>query len=288
MSTVRSNAKSRKKIFYVYGLYRERKQKPFYIGKGHGRRAESHLMESNLRGKSHKSNIIRKDLADGKRIRVKILNEGLTEAQALKLECEWIAYYGREVDGTGCLANLTLGGDGTSGYIPTEQYLRKMRETWGNPQLRAIRSELSKAQWQDPEFRKRLSEIHKKSWATPARKRAASQTMSEVAKKRWQDPELRKAASEVAKKFWEDPDRRKRKSESATEQWKDPKRLKAVSKASRERWKDPTHRKKNAEALKKAWQDPERLKARSEDAKRRWQDPAYRKYMAECRAARRL
>lgn len=67
---------------------------------------------------------------------VRYLAENLTELEALQKEIELIALYGRRVDGTGILSNLTLGGEGVSGLQHTEETKAKMRKPKkGSPHL---------------------------------------------------------------------------------------------------------------------------------------------------------
>lgn len=97
--------------YYVYLLLRPDTKVPFYVGKGCGRRINSHFYDE--RGNSHKANIIRQAKADGKQVIGVKLAVGLTEDQAFSLEIEWIARIGREP--LGPLVNKTLGGEGVSG-----------------------------------------------------------------------------------------------------------------------------------------------------------------------------
>lgn len=53
-------------------------------------------------------------------IEYKKLIEGITVDEANKLEKEYISHYKRKVDG-GTLCNLTNGGDGLCGYVPTQE-----------------------------------------------------------------------------------------------------------------------------------------------------------------------
>ena len=49
----------------------------------------------------------------------------MTEADALQAEMLLIAKYGRKDNGTGILRNLTDGGEGTSGHVPSEETRKK-------------------------------------------------------------------------------------------------------------------------------------------------------------------
>lgn len=102
---------------YVYAYLRSKDSPngsagtPYYIGKGKGKRIyEKH-------GVSVPSD----------QTKILILQEGLTDKQAINLEIELIAKYGRLDAGTGILYNKTNGGDGSAGHIKTEDTIEKHR-----------------------------------------------------------------------------------------------------------------------------------------------------------------
>lgn len=85
----------------------------FYIGKGHGKRAWS------KKGR----NVFWKRTVEKYGIEVVILAAGLSEIAALSLECAFILTCGRD-----SLCNMTDGGEGSSGYVPTDDARRKISE----------------------------------------------------------------------------------------------------------------------------------------------------------------
>lgn len=99
-------------IYYVYQYVRE-DGTPYYIGKGKGRRAYA---KHNVNLPKNKERII-------------LLQRNLTEEQSHNLEKELIAKYGRKDVGTGILHNKTDGGEGMSGWEPTDETKRKISES---------------------------------------------------------------------------------------------------------------------------------------------------------------
>jgi hypothetical protein len=104
--------------FYVYGYTRNTLSENgdvgsfYYIGKGTGRRAyEEHAIHPP------------KD-----RSRIVILSNDLSESDAFQLEKDLIRQYGRIDLGTGCLHNLTDGGEGWSGLVRTPEHSSKISQ----------------------------------------------------------------------------------------------------------------------------------------------------------------
>ena len=103
--------------YYIYFYLRSRDSAigkagtPYYVGKGKDRRAY-HTGHSYAVPKD-KNNI------------VFVLNN-LTEEQAFQNEIDFISWYGRVNLGNGILRNLTDGGEGMSGWVPSEEMKRKL------------------------------------------------------------------------------------------------------------------------------------------------------------------
>jgi hypothetical protein len=116
---------------YVYTLTDPRNGMPFYVGKGHGKRCEFHLDEAKYYNnrKSKKLNKIRKLLSLGMKPIITKVEENVTDAQAIDLECLIIA----EMRDIGIpLTNMTDGGDGAKGYKHTEENKRLASERQKN------------------------------------------------------------------------------------------------------------------------------------------------------------
>lgn len=95
-------------VFYVYAFLRT-DGSPYYIGKGHGRRA--------FKKRKFKPNDPSK---------ISILAQHLTEGEAFNLERKLIAEFGRIDIGTGILRNLTDGGEGATGRVLTDDHKAKI------------------------------------------------------------------------------------------------------------------------------------------------------------------
>lgn len=101
-------------IFYVYQLRVDGYSDPFYVGKGKGGRIDVHFSANSLKSRSKKNSIIKNATANGLAVHREILFDGLSEEEAFDIEYKLIWFHGRLQDG-GCLANMTLGGEGISG-----------------------------------------------------------------------------------------------------------------------------------------------------------------------------
>jgi len=120
-----------KNIFYVYAYLDPRKPgnysygdldfnyEPFYIGKGKGDRMKHHLRE-NKKYNPHKNRVISNIIRNGMDPIILILDDNLSENDALSIEISTISKIGRKNLKKGPLTNLTNGGEGSSGHIQSE------------------------------------------------------------------------------------------------------------------------------------------------------------------------
>jgi hypothetical protein len=177
--------------FYTYAYLREDRT-PYYIGKGTGRRA----FNPNRRLK-----VPPKD-------RILFLKTGLTEEEAHRHEVYMIALFGRKDLGTGILRNLTNGGEGSSGLVPSEKAIEALRQrNIGNTYMKGRPvSEETREKIRQKHLGKKISKeaIEKRKLATKGKKRKphSEETkekirQSKLGKKR--DPETIKKMSEGRK-----------------------------------------------------------------------------------------
>lgn len=104
--------------FYVYVHRKATNNEIFYIGKG---------CKSRYLSKHNRSNFWTK-IANKHGVIVEIIIDNLSEELACLLEKEMILFYGRLDLRTGNLINFTEGGQGTSGYIFTQEDKVKISE----------------------------------------------------------------------------------------------------------------------------------------------------------------
>ena len=135
--------------YYTYAYLREDKT-PYYIGKGTGNRIYS-------------TNRIIKPPKD--KSRIIYLKQNLTETEAFRHEIYMISVFGRKDLGTGILYNMTNGGDGSSGWVPSEEYRKKMSDAQkGKTHSEDSKKKMSVAQkgkTLSEEHRRKISEAHK-------------------------------------------------------------------------------------------------------------------------------
>ena len=93
-------------VFYVYALKDPRLNpaRPFYIGKGAGTRAWDHELHADQSAKGER---VRQIQAVGLEVLTVKLVEGLSEAEALRIEAELISAFGTE-DRGGLLTNAVV------------------------------------------------------------------------------------------------------------------------------------------------------------------------------------
>lgn len=128
--------------FYIYRHIRLDKNEPFYIGIGTRRKIgfNRSLYDRAYSKKGRStfwSSILRKT-----DYRVEIMIDDMSKEEAIEKEKEFISLYGRSNIGKGILCNLTDGGEGVFGYVPTME-------------KRIKHGELLKQMYRDSEYRKK-------------------------------------------------------------------------------------------------------------------------------------
>ncbi len=151
------------KRFYTYAYLRV-DGTPYYIGKGCGRRAY----------KKHGR------LPVPPKNRILILKKNLTQQEALRHEVYMVAIFGRKDLSTGCLLNMTNGGDGTSSRVWTPEQREHLSKKHKGKKINiATRRKMSKAKLGavvTEETREKMSEAGRgrtqhPEWAEQSRQR---------------------------------------------------------------------------------------------------------------------
>jgi len=172
--------------YYTYAYLRE-DGRPYYIGKGCGRRA----YEKNGR----RIKIPRRDL-------ILILKRNLTEEEAFRHEVYMISVLGREING-GILLNFTDGGEGASGNKHTLETRQKMSNTrkgkkqskeWVENRIKAVTGRKRKPHTK--EHKQKISQSMKGKSPSPEHRA----NLSKSQKGRVISPEHRQKLSEALKR----------------------------------------------------------------------------------------
>lgn len=129
------------KIYCVY-FHKDDEGGIFYVGIGSMKRANDF---SHLRRSEFWKNYVNKHCTSGKPT-VQIVHENLDWMSACEQEKFWIEAYGRRNIKTGCLVNLTDGGEGTVGAVRPEELRQKISDRFkGKPLTDEHRKKLSEA-----------------------------------------------------------------------------------------------------------------------------------------------
>ena len=154
--------------YYLYRHIRLDKNEPFYIGIGSKEdKPHPHIRSEYRRAftTNRKESSIWKRIIAKTDYRVEIMLECDDKEFIKQREIEFIKLYGRIDKKTGCLANMTDGGDGLINYIRTEkqnnEHAEKMRGRIQSEEEKRKRNESRRGYKHSEETRRKISESHK-------------------------------------------------------------------------------------------------------------------------------
>ena len=190
--------------YYIYELIDPRSGLVFYVGKGKKRdklgrvyrRIKDHLSLQD-RSNKFKASIIKKVQGLGLKIRFNIIKDNITEQEAFLTEVELIKKYGKRIDGTGILVNLTDGGEGTSGKIVSK--ITKNILSFKAKERYKKYGSLTKGYKHSQETRQLMSEIQKELVKTRPNPMKGKHHTEETKKKL---SEKQKGHSNMPKELW--------------------------------------------------------------------------------------
>jgi hypothetical protein len=188
---------------------------------------------------------------------------------------EYNSYY---MNGKGY--NMTYGGEGTNGYVFTEEDNKKNSERQKkyyeeNPQARQKMGEIKKKHYdENPEARQQMSEIKKKYY--DENPEAGKQSSERMKKYYDENPEKRQQASEITSKYFEEnPEARQQMSEIKKKYYdENPDAKQQISDKLKTYYKNnPEAIQKNSDAQKKYYKEnPEAIQKKSELLKKYYKE----------------
>jgi hypothetical protein len=240
LSALRAEIKAHPDKYYVYVLSRP-DGRPFYVGLGRGRRILQSIQPRNCQGNPVKLAIIEKILASGSLVSWEITSWWNNREAAAAEEIRLIGRYGRRIDGSGVLTNITAGGEGFVGVTrapPSEETRRKMSLSakarirapediagmlaWGEANRAKVGKQISE-KWQDPKYRERMHASLRGVKRAP--EHVAANRERQIAK--FQDPEFLARWNAARRLAVNTPEYRKRMSDATRASWQRRKKLKS-------------------------------------------------------------
>lgn len=157
--------------YYVYFHRKASDNTVFYVGIGN----QPKYKRAFLTTKNKRSDFWHRIVAKYGLV-VEIKSKNLTKKKAIEIEKHFISYYGRMDNRTGCLCNMTNGGDGVCGYSPKTTNKGKKFKPLSKEHKEAIRKSNS-GRVHTTEERKKISDAKKGTALSSAVKNKISKSM---------------------------------------------------------------------------------------------------------------
>ena len=208
-----------------------------------------------------------------------VIDTADNEEELSEKEIAYIHFYNsHHVKGYGY--NMTFGGEGTNGYVRTEEDRTKMsisqKKRYENPEERQKNGERVRRYFEDPEAKKKLSISQKKRLENPE----VRQKISERSKKQFEVPGAKQRMSETKKKYHEEhPESKQQMSEIKKKYHEEhPEAGENHSKIMKKRFVEhPELGKEHGKRMKKHYEEhPEKKQKMSEKGKKRFENQGER------------
>lgn len=158
--------------------------------------------------------------------------------------------------------NLTLGGDGARGFVPSAETLEKrsasLKRAFASPAWKSAKSKQMKDAWKDEDYRKRRA----KSLALAMGKDSYKKAISETTKVRWKNPKYRENYINKMKEHFNDPNWKAWNNEIHREASRRPERCAKIGAAHKKRFEDdPSQREYYSKLSSERWSNAEYKKS---------------------------
>jgi hypothetical protein len=301
-------------MFYVY-VYKDPRpsmlQQVVYVGKGTGRRAFAHWGSRVLKNKGFGhflATLRQKDLEPI----IEIVKEFESEEEAFLEEIRLISLYGRRDLKTGTLFNLTIGGEGISGTVRTEEWNVNISKALSTVEHKTRNADAATKRWANSEYRNKTTLAIRKALANPevAKRREDAKakfihtkkfrrTMRRATLKLWKNNEYKEKVLLAQKESHKRPEVKAKKSENSKKLWEKmgdglkknitivrntPESKAKTSRQAKAQWADEEYRAKQTAANREISTREEVIEARKRNAKAKWDDPEWRAKMMALKA----
>lgn len=153
---------------------------PFYIGKGTGRRCQSHIAEAyrKVGTRGFKCSKIRRIIDSGKKVLIGKVATRLTEDAALSVEKELISKIGRASLG-GPLTNFGDGGTANAGRVFSEEHRKRLSASKKGRPVSEARKQIQSDRWKAKTLEEQRAILDKCRASRQARSPEAQKTLQE-------------------------------------------------------------------------------------------------------------
>lgn len=157
--------------------------------------------------------------------------------------------------------------------VKREEWLRKNKELYQNPEWIRKHTEGVRKLVQDPEWIRKNIESLQKFHRDPEFRRKHKEGI----RRRSQNPEWLRNVTEANRRHAQDPEWQRKNREAINKCKQDPEWQRKKRESLQERKQDPSFKRKQIEGIRRSYQDPERRRKVKEAAQKRAQDPEWQR-----------